>query len=441
MKLGMISLGCPKNLVDSEVMLGILREANYELTNQITEAEIVIVNTCGFIQSAKEESITTILETASLKKTGKCKYILVAGCLVQRYAEDLLEDMPEIDGIIGTNCFTDIAFVLEEVKHGKRPIHLQKKPEIKTDAKRVLCTPKHFAYLKIAEGCDNHCSYCVIPKIRGRYKSRKYEEVLEEAKYLATTGIKELIVVAQDTTRYGEDLYGRLRLAELLKDLCAIPQLQWVRVMYMYPNNFNDELIHAFATLPKLCKYIDIPIQHASDKILKSMNRRDTQAEIISLLAKLRKQVTDIVIRTTFIVGYPGETEKDFQTLKKFIGEEKFENAGVFQYSQEEGTFAGKMANQIAAEVKEKRYDELMAIQAKISENCHKATEGKIYDVIVEGFDEEDNTLAFGRSYREAPDIDGLIFIENAQKLKVGDMVKVKILQGFTYESVGQLIV
>lgn len=440
MKLGMISLGCPKNLVDSEVMLGQLKAENYELTNNISEAEIIIINTCGFIQSAKEESINTILETAALKQTGNCKYIVVSGCLAQRYAEELLKDMPEIDGIIGTECSVDIASVLDDIKKGIRLIHLEKNKEIKCISNRVLCTPKHFAYLKIAEGCDNCCSYCVIPKIRGRYRSRKYEEILAEANYLATTGIKELIVVAQDTTRYGEDLYGKVRLSELLKDLCAIPQLQWVRVMYMYPNNFDDELINTFATSPKLCKYIDIPIQHAANKVLKAMNRRDTQDKIVILLNKLRKQVPDIVIRTTFIVGFPGETDADFEELKDFVIEQKFENAGVFKYSQEEGTFAGSMPNQIEENIKEQRYDELMALQAKISETRHKEMEGKIYDVIVEGFDEEENNLAFGRSYREAPDIDGVIFIENVSGLKIGDMVKVRILQGFTYESVGELI-
>lgn len=439
MKLGMISLGCPKNLVDSEVMLGILKNAGYELTNDINEAEVIVINTCGFIESAKEESINTILETAQLKKNGKCKYILVAGCLAQRYANDLIKELPEIDGIIGTNCFSEIAFVLEKIKKGERPVYLIKEKENKITTHRILTTPKHFAYLKIAEGCDNHCSYCVIPQIRGKYVSRPYEEILAEAKYLAETGIKELIVVAQDTTKYGKDLYGKLRLAELLQELCKIEKIKWVRVMYMYPNNFNEELINAFATLPKLCKYIDIPIQHAANNILKSMNRPDTQEDIEKLIITLRKKIPEIVIRTTFIVGYPGETQADFDELKNFVSKYKFENAGVFKYSKEEETFAGNMQNQIDEKIKEERFDELMAIQAKISEDAHKNTEGQIYDVIVEGFDEDEENLAFGRSQREAPDIDGLIFIENAQNLQIGDMVKVKILQGFTYESVGEI--
>ena len=437
MKIGMVSLGCPKNLVDSEVMLGLIREKQLEITNDPAEADLIIVNTCGFIESAKEESINTILQMAEYKENGHCKYLIMTGCLGQRYADELFEDMPEVDAIVGTDAFTDIAWVIDQVIAGKRLKHMEK-IESKNVAlpPRMLTTPNYMAYLKIAEGCDNCCSYCIIPQLRGPYTSRPYDEVMAEARALAASGIKELIVVAQDTTRYGEDTTGKLLLPQLLRDLNALEGIKWIRVMYLYPNNFTDELIEAFATLDKVCKYIDIPLQHASDRLLDSMNRYDTRAQVETLLEKLRTRIPGITIRTTFIVGFPGETDEDFADLKDFVEEQRFENAGVFQYSQEEGTVAGAMENQIAPEVKEDRYHELMALQASISEEIHKEREDVELDVIVEGFDEE--KLAFGRSTHEAPDIDGTIFIENAEGLEIGDMVKVRILQGFTYEMVGE---
>ena len=345
--------------------------------------------------------------------------------------------MPEVDAIVGTDSFTDIGWVIDQVMAGKRLKHLQKL-ESKNVAMppRMLTTPSYMAYLKIAEGCDNCCSYCIIPQLRGSYTSRPYAEVLAEAEALADSGIKELIVVAQDTTRYGEDTTGKLLLPQLLRDLNALEGIEWIRVMYLYPNNFTDELIEAFATLDKVCKYIDIPLQHASDRLLDSMNRFDTREQVETLLNKLRTRIPDITIRTTFIVGFPGETEEDFEELKDFVEKQRFENAGVFQYSQEEGTVAGAMENQIAAEVKENRYHELMALQAGISEEIHQEREDAELDVLVEGFDEDN--LAYGRSTHEAPDIDGTIFIENAEGLAVGDMVRVRILQGFTYEMVGE---
>lgn len=439
MRLGVISLGCPKNLVDSEVILGLLKENQYEITNDLAQAEIVIVNTCGFIESAKQESIDNILEIAQYKKDGSLKYLIVSGCLAQRYSEELLESLPEVDGIIGTDCLTDIAKFLERVIAGERFIELKKTDVYNRVFPRVLTTPKHYAYLKIAEGCNNRCSYCVIPKIRGPYVSKPFEVIIDEAKELAKTGIKELILVAQDTTLYGFDLYGKLRLPELLRELHKIEGIKWLRLMYMYPNSFTDELIDCYVNLPKLVKYVDIPLQHASDRLLKEMQRNDSKAEVSALIHKLRAKVPGIVIRTTFIVGFPGETDADFQELCEFVKEHKFENAGVFKYSQEEGTVAGERTDQIDEAVKEQRYDELMAIQAKISEQLHKATQGKVYDVIVEGYDPDEQDLAYGRSYREAPDIDGNIFIENAKGLTVGEMVKVKISQGFTYEAVGEL--
>ena len=437
MKIGMVSLGCPKNLVDSEVMLGLIREKQLEITNDPAEADLIIVNTCGFIESAKEESINTVLQMAEYKQNGSCKYLVMTGCLGQRYADELFESMPEVDAIVGTDSFTDIGWVIDQVMVGKRLKHLQKL-ESKNVAMppRMLTTPSYMAYLKIAEGCDNCCSYCIIPQLRGPYTSRPFAEVLAEAKALADSGIKELIVVAQDTTRYGEDTTGKLLLPQLLRDLNALEGIRWIRVMYLYPNNFTDELIEAFATLDKVCKYIDIPLQHASDRLLDSMNRFDTREQVETLLNKLRTRIPGITIRTTFIVGFPGETEEDFEELKDFVEKQRFENAGVFQYSQEEGTVAGAMENQIAAEVKENRYHELMALQAGISEEIHQEREDAELDVLVEGFDEDN--LAYGRSTHEAPDIDGTIFIENAEGLAVGDMVRVRILQGFTYEMVGE---
>lgn len=447
MKIGVVSLGCPKNLVDSETMLGLIHEEKYEITNDPSEAEIIIVNTCGFIESAKEESINTILQMAEYKKSGSCKYIIVTGCLSQRYAEELFSELPEADAIAGVEVYDEIGSIIKRVMNGERFIMLERsKPDViytskETFLPRILTTPSYTAYLKIAEGCDNCCSYCAIPKIRGPYRSKPMEQVLEEAKALADNGVKELIVVAQDTTRYGEDLPGgKLLLADLLKELNKIESLKWIRVMYCYPNNFTDELIETFASLDKVCKYVDLPLQHASNRLLASMNRYDTREEVETLLAKLRKRIPGIVIRTTFIVGFPGETDADFEELKEFVEQQRFENAGVFAYSQEEGTVAGAMPNQIPDEIKQERYHELMALQAQISEEIHKDTEGQTLEVLVEGIEEDGSGLHYGRSYREAPDIDGLVFIENPGDIKPGCFVKVNILQGFTYESVGERI-
>ncbi len=447
MKIGVVSLGCPKNLVDSETMLGLIHEEKYEITNDPSEAEIIIVNTCGFIESAKEESINTILQMAEYKKSGSCKYIIVTGCLSQRYAEELFNELPEADAIAGVEVYDEIGSIIKRVMNGERFIMLERsKPDViytskETFLPRILTTPSYTAYLKIAEGCDNCCSYCAIPKIRGPYRSKPMEQVLKEAKALANNGVKELIVVAQDTTRYGEDLPGgKLLLADLLKELNKIESLKWIRVMYCYPNNFTDELIETFASLDKVCKYVDLPLQHASNRLLTSMNRYDTREEVETLLAKLRKRIPGIVIRTTFIVGFPGETDADFEELKEFVEQQRFENAGVFAYSQEEGTVAGAMPNQIPDEIKQERYHELMALQAQISEEIHKDTEGQTLEVLVEGIEEDGSGLHYGRSYREAPDIDGLVFIENPGDIKPGCFVKVNILQGFTYESVGERI-
>ena len=448
MKLGLISLGCPKNLVDSEVMLGIIEKYHIEITNDPEAAEIIIVNTCGFIESAKQESIDTILSMSAYKTEGCCRYLIVTGCLAQRYAQELFQDMPEVDAIVGTNVYKDIAQVIERVMQGQRVLHLSETDFEKINLEglqgnernlpdpRKLTTPSYMAYLKIAEGCDNFCSFCAIPLIRGRYTSKPYEKVMAEARELVERGVKELIVIAQDTTRYGQDLYGKLRLAELLHDLNALPGLKWIRVLYSYPNTFTDELIEAYATLPKVCHYVDLPLQHASDRLLHAMRRRDKLSETKKLLKKLRERIPDIVIRTTFIVGFPGETEEDFAILKEFVTEQKFENAGVFQYSQEENTVAATLPEQIPEETKQERYDELMAIQAGVSEDVHRSMEDRELEVVVEGYEAEEENLVAARSYREAPDIDGSIFVENAPGLNPGDFIRVRIEQGFAYEVV-----
>ena len=459
MKLGLISLGCPKNLVDSEVMLGIIEKYGIEITNDPEAAEIIIVNTCGFIESAKQESIETILSMAACKTEGCCRHLIVTGCLAQRYARELFREMPEVDALVGTNVFKDIGLVIDRVIRGERILHLKdddllplpetkqtpavsslqsegmKREEVQADP-RKLTTPPYLAYLKIAEGCDNFCSFCAIPLIRGRYTSKPYEQVMAEARDLADRGVKELVVIAQDTTRYGQDLYGKLRLAELLRDLNDIPGLKWIRVLYSYPNTFTDELVEAYATLPKVCHYVDLPLQHASDRLLRAMRRRDKLKETKALLKKLRERSPDIVIRTTCIVGFPGETEEDFAILKEFIAEQKFENAGVFQYSREENTAAAAMPDQVPDDIKQDRYDELMAIQAGISEESHRAMEDRELEVVVEGYEAEEENLAAARSYREAPDIDGNIFVENAPGLKPGDFIRVRVEQGFAYEAV-----
>ena len=448
MKLGLISLGCPKNLVDSEVMLGIIEKYHIEITNDPEAAEIIIVNTCGFIESAKQESIDTILSMSAYKTEGCCRYLIVTGCLAQRYAQELFQDMPEVDAIVGTNVYKDIAQVIERVMQGQRVLHLSETDFEKINLEglqgnernlpdpRKLTTPSYMAYLKIAEGCDNFCSFCAIPLIRGRYTSKPYEQIMAEARELVERGVKELIVIAQDTTRYGQDLYGKLRLAELLHDLNALPGLKWIRVLYSYPNTFTDELIEAYATLPKVCHYVDLPLQHASDRLLHAMRRRDKLSETKMLLKKLRERIPDIVIRTTFIVGFPGETEEDFAILKEFVTEQKFENAGVFQYSQEENTVAATLPEQIPEETKQERYDELMAIQAGVSEDVHRSMEDRELEVVVEGYESEEENLVAARSYREAPDIDGSIFVENAPGLNPGDFIRVRIEQGFAYEVV-----
>ncbi len=420
--------------------MGLIKERNWEITNDPAQADIIIVNTCGFIESAKTESINTILQMAEYKKSNKNCKLIMTGCLGQRYADELFTSMPEVDAIIGTECYDQIGQVIDRVEKGERFTLLLPPKPYQQAARRVLTTPKYTAYVKIAEGCNNRCSYCAIPKIRGPYRSRPYEEIIEEVKELAAGGTREIILVAQDTTQYGIDRYHRFRLAELLHDLNQIEGLQWIRILYCYPDSFTDELIETMANCRKVCHYVDLPLQHASNSLLKTMHRRDTREQVEVLLEKLRQRIPDICIRTTFIVGFPGETEEQFQELLDFTEKQRFQCAGVFTYSQEDGTEAGAMPNQIDEEIKQDRYHRLMALQARISEERQQEREGKVLDVLVEGHDEEDPSLAVGRSYAEAPDIDGKIFIEGARQLTVGSIVKARIQQGFTYEAVAELV-
>lgn len=440
MKIGVVSLGCPKNLVDSEVMMGLIRDRKWELTNDPSHADIIIVNTCGFIESAKTESINTILQMAEYKKIDSHRKLIMTGCLGQRYAHELFEQMPEVDAIIGTECYDAIGSVIDRVEKGERFVLLAAPKQYSQPKSRVLSTPQYTAYVKIAEGCSNRCSYCAIPKIRGPYRSRPYEEIVEEVKSLVQQGTREVILVAQDTTQYGIDLYHKLRLSELLRDLNEIPALTWIRILYCYPESFSDELIETMAQCKKVCHYVDLPLQHASNSLLKTMRRRDTREQVEMLLAKLRNRMPDICLRTTFIVGFPGETEAQFEELLDFAQKEHFQCAGVFTYSQEEETEAGAMKNQIDEATKQERYHRLMALQAKISEEIQQEREGKVLTVLVEGHDEKNPDLAVARSYAEAPDIDGKIFIEGAKGLRVGDFVNVQIDQGFTYEAVSHLV-
>lgn len=439
MKAGFVSLGCAKNLVDTEVMLGILQKNGIELTNEPSEAEVLIVNTCAFIESAKEESITTVLNMADYKNSGCCRSLIVAGCLGQRYGQQLLDEMPEADAIIGTGAWQRIMEAVDETLKGNRVV-ISGESEIIYDARmpRIMTTPGYTAYVKIAEGCDNNCAFCAIPMIRGHYRSRKFEDVVEEVKRLASEGVKEINLIAQDTTNYGRDLYGKPRLAELLKELCRIDGIKWIRTLYSYPRFFTDELIDVIASEPKIAKYVDLPLQHAHDAILRRMHRADTRESIEKLLEKIRERIPGVTIRSTFIVGFPGETDAHYQTLREFLLKQRFDKVGIFTYSKEEDTPAYSMDGQVAEDVMQERYHELMSIQSKISEETNRALEGKELDILVEGRDEEQQTIAVGRSYREAPEVDGQVYIEGDTDSKPGDIVRVRVTQGFTYDVVGE---
>ena len=439
MKAGFVSLGCAKNLVDTEVMLGILQKNGIELTNEPSEAEVLIVNTCAFIESAKEESITTVLNMADYKNSGCCRSLIVAGCLGQRYGQQLLDEMPGADAIIGTGAWQRIMEAVDETLKGNRVV-ISGESEIIYDARmpRIMTTPGYTAYVKIAEGCDNNCAFCAIPMIRGHYRSRKFEDVVEEVKRLASEGVKEINLIAQDTTNYGRDLYGKPRLAELLKELCRIDGIKWIRTLYSYPRFFTDELIDVIASEPKIAKYVDLPLQHAHDAILRRMHRADTRESIEKLLEKIRERIPGVTVRSTFIVGFPGETDAHYQALREFLLKQRFDKVGIFTYSKEEDTPAYSMDGQVSEDVMQERYHELMSIQSKISEETNQALEGKELDILVEGRDEEQQTIAVGRSYREAPEVDGQVYIEGDTDSKPGDIVRVRVTQGFTYDVVGE---
>lgn len=441
MKAGFISLGCSKNLIDTEVMLGILQDNGYELTNEPSEADVLIVNTCAFIQSAKEESITTVLSMAEYKAepVGRCRALIMAGCLGQRYKQELLEELPEVDAIVGTGAWHRIMEAVEEALKGNRVVIDGENNTIYDAAcPRIPTTPPHTAYIKIAEGCNNRCAFCAIPLIRGKYRSREIQDIVTEAQRLVSKGVKEIVLIAQDTTNYGHDIYGKPSLVELLKELVKIPGIKWLRTLYSYPRFFSDELIDLIATEEKLVKYVDIPLQHANNQVLRSMHRPDTVEQVRTLLDKLRQRIPGVVIRSTFIVGFPGETEEQFQELYEFLAEQRFDHVGIFTYSQEEDTAAALMAEQIEEEVKEERYHQLKALQSKISQEINESLEGEVLEMVVEGHTEEG--MPFGRCYRQADDVDDQIYVEGAEEeYPEGSFVKVRILQGFTEDLVAEI--
>lgn len=440
MNIFFVSLGCDKNLVDSEVMLGILRSHGYALVDDEMEAEIIVINTCSFIHDAKEESIQTILEMAEMKHSCKCRALIVTGCLAERYKDEILAEIEEVDAVIGTTSYQKIAEVVDEVLKGQRVQRfddLQAMPEV--DVRRIVTTGGYSSYLKIAEGCDKHCTYCIIPKLRGAYRSHSMEYLVKQAKLLAAQGVRELNIVAQETTVYGVDLYGRKMLPELLKSLCSIEGISWIRVLYCYPEEITDELIQVMKEEPKICHYLDLPIQHGSDRILKLMGRRTTGGELRSIVGHLREEIPDIALRTTLIAGFPGETEEDHEEVLDFVRELQFDRLGVFTYSAEEGTPAAAMDGQIEQSVKEERRDALMLAQQEIAFEKSEAMVGRTLDVLVEGrLPEED--IYIGRTYRDAPDVDGYVFIHAEEELMSGDIVKVIVTDAQDYDLVGDVV-
>lgn len=438
-KIGIVSLGCPKNLVDSEIMLGMLTNENYEITNNKDEADVLIVNTCGFIESAQQESINTILEMAEEKKRN-CEVLIVTGCMAERYKEKILEQIPEVDAVLGTGNYKEIAEVINLAYQGEKTVSYGKLDDTDyLDEKRIISSSKHSVYLKVAEGCDNRCTYCIIPYLRGKFRSRKIESLVREADLLAQNGTKEIILVAQDTTRYGIDLYGKKMLVELIRNISKIDGIEWIRLLYCYPEEIDDDLIEEIAQNPKVCKYLDIPIQHVSDRILKMMGRRGNKSDIVSTLNKLRERVKDIVIRTSLIVGFPDETDDDFDQLFSFVKEFRFDRLGVFTYSKEEGTPAAKMKSQIKKHIKVKRQKAILEIQNQISKEVNSSKAGNIYKTIVDGI-ADDGIFYYGRTYAEAPEIDGIIYFTSPEPLSVGCFVDVKILNTEDYDLIGEVI-
>ncbi|CUX42273.1 30S ribosomal protein S12 methylthiotransferase RimO [Clostridium sp. C105KSO13] len=440
MKILFISLGCDKNLVDSEVMLGLLSSRGYEMTDEETEADIIVVNTCCFIRDAKEESIQNILEMAKYKKAGHLKALIVTGCMAQRYRQEVLDEIPEVDAILGTASYDKILDVIDEALKGHSTVTMEDVdalPDVST--KRLVTTGGHFAYLKIAEGCDKHCTYCIIPKIRGNFRSVPMEQLLEEARSLAEQGVKELILVAQETTLYGKDIYGKKSLHLLLKELCKISSIRWIRVMYCYPEEITDELIQVMKEEEKICHYLDLPIQHASNKILKRMGRRTSKQELVDIIGKLRTEIPDICLRTTLITGFPGETKEQHEELMEFVDEMEFDRLGVFTYSPEEDTPAAEMPDQVQEELKEERQAELMELQQDIAFDKAENMIGREVLVMIEGKVADENAYV-GRTYRDAPNVDGLIFVNTGEELNSGDFAKVKVSGAADYDLIGGLI-
>ena len=439
MKILFISLGCDKNLADSEEMLGLLTAGGHEITDDETQADAIVINTCCFIKDAKEESVETILEMAEYKKTGSCHALIVTGCMAQRYQKEIIEEVPEVDAVLGTTSYGDIVKALEEAVAGN---HFEEFRDIDylpdTGSKRVLTTGGHFGYLKIAEGCDKHCTYCIIPKLRGKFRSVPMERLIAQAEDMAEQGVKELILVAQETTVYGKDLYGKKSLHILLKKLCEIRGIRWIRILYCYPEEIYDELIETIRDEKKICHYLDIPIQHASDRILKRMGRRTSKQELIDIVGKLRKEIPDIVLRTTLITGFPGETEEDHEELKEFVDEMEFDRLGVFTYSPEENTPAAEMADQVSEEVKEERRDELMELQQEISYDRGQDRIGQELLVMIEG-KVADESAYIGRTYGDAPKVDGYIFVQTGELLMTGDFAKVRVTGALEYDLIGVL--
>ena len=435
-----VSLGCDKNLVDTEVMLGLLAKHGHQMVDSEDMADVIVVNTCCFIHDAKEESIQTILEMAEYKNRGTCKALIVTGCLAQRYKQEILDEIEEVDAVLGTTSYDKIVEAINEALEGHRSLELtdiDALPEV--EAERLVTTGGHFAYLKIAEGCDKHCTYCIIPKIRGNFRSVPMERLLKEAEGLVNQGVKELILVAQETTLYGKDLYGEKSLPKLLKELGKISGLRWIRILYCYPEEITDELIQVIKEEDKICKYLDLPIQHASNDILKRMGRRTSKEQLIEIVGKLRKEIPDIALRTTLITGFPGETQEQHEELMAFVGEMEFDRLGVFTYSPEEDTPAATFANQIDESVKEDRQADLMELQQEIAFDLAEDMIGREVLVMIEGKVADENVYV-GRTYKDAPNVDGLIFVESEEELMSGDFAKVKVTGALEYDLIGEIV-
>ena len=440
MKLLCISLGCDKNLVDTEMMLGLLNRDGYTFTDDEYEADVIVINTCCFIGDAKEESINTILEMAQRKIDGNCKALIVTGCLAQRYKQEIIDEIPEVDGILGTSTYDEISNVLKKALGGEGSVscfhELDLLPQTETD--RILTTGGHYAFLKIAEGCDKHCTYCIIPSLRGNYRSVPMENLIKEAEKLADKGVKELILVAQETTLYGVDLYGKKSLPELLKKLCRISGIQWIRIQYCYPEEITDELIAVMKEESKICRYLDMPIQHASDRILKRMGRRTSKEQLKDIINKLRNEIPDIALRTTLISGFPGETEEDHEELMEFVDEMEFERLGVFAYSAEEDTPAAEFPDQVPQEIKEDRRDAIMELQQEISLDLSQSMVGKTLEVMIEGKVADENAYV-ARTYMDGPGVDGMIFVQTGEELMSGDFAKIRVTGAMEYDLIGEL--